>query len=854
MIPKPIDENLRFRIEFQQSCETSDKSKAAAIVLHRKEIISFFDICLWTFDPRKKPSDRPFITWDYQEDYIKDINTSIQKGESVFTEKTRDMGATWMILGVFLYRWLVFDENFLIGSRKEELVDKIGSLDSLFERLRYMIKTMPPWILDQFGFDKKNVSYMKMFKENGASIVGESMNENFSRQGRYKAILLDEFAFVEKAENIWTACGDSAPCKLPVSTPNGNLNKFARLRKSGKIRVVSLHWKQHPEKDEAWYERQKRDRTDRDVAQELDINYTVSSGKPFYGGFVRALHALKIQPNPYKELILGWDYGYHYPCCYDKDTEILTSTGWKLFRNISNSEVVATLNPISNKIEYQKIQAKIHYKFNGNMYHWKSAGNLGCDIRVTDHHMMVGYNKHFKNLEFKTAYQVGKQAAKTRFSLVTSGIWEGTDKDFLTNIEFSTFCEFMGIWLSEGSLAHGYGGKKHYNIWVWQKERNGRIEDVLNKMPCKFSRQEKSEGWVAGSKEIYGYLKKFGGSYDKYVPQEIKDSSIESIKKFIDMYELGDGSWKKSVVMGRYCNLVTTASKKMADDLQELYVKIGISSRVRQVTRKNNRVYYEVRKNVNYHLHLKNKHLTTENVKNEDVYCVTVPNHTVLVRRKEGRAVFCGNCIISQVDSKGRWCILDCIMGKDQLIDDFGNQIKEHINMKYKGYSVTCYGDPAGNQESDKSKKTSVQILDDVGFSVFSIPSNRSDTNYYARKKIIEGKLKKLIDGLPELIINDTPRNNIIIEAFEGGYHYPEANRHGLIMDKPVQDGYYEHPINCLDYIAVNIFSPVPQHDSEGGMTAKVVGDLKDIHWEVDEEDDNRNRYIRASKGAYTDD
>ncbi len=480
IIPTNFEDNIVFRIKFHKNCEISLDASFAALQLFKTDIVSFFNLCLYTYDPRKKPSDIPFILYDYQEAYTHEINQAISKGENLLTEKSRDMGVTWDILGVFLYRWLIFDENFLVGSRKEELVDRIGDLDTLFERLRYMVRALPDWLTDACGFNRKNSGYMKIYKENGASITGESMNDNFSRQGRYNAILLDEFAFVERAEIVWRACGDSAKCKLPVSTPNGSLNTFARLRKSDQIKVATLLWKAHPEKTEVWYKNEVANRPAKDIAQELDINYTVSAGKPFYGGFMRGLHSRKVELIQDKELLLGWDYGYHSPVC-----------------------------------------------------------------------------------------------------------------------------------------------------------------------------------------------------------------------------------------------------------------------------------------------------------------------------------------LISQLDSKERWNIIDCLIGCDELIDSFGEKAKAYLNLKYRGFLFRNFGDPAGEQESDKSKKSSAQILTSLGFRVVSIPSNTNQSNYDARKVIIEKKLKTLIDGIPALCINDIPSTQIIIEAFEGGWHYPKANTNGFIEEIPVKEGYYEHPMNALEYIAVNIFKPV---------------------------------------------
>ncbi len=493
-------ENLKERYTIKQNCESNTELQKVAIALLNKSdgIQYFFKYWLWTFDPRQAPADLPFVPWPFQETFIQSLSDDIYDGISQLTEKSRDMGVTWMVLGTFIYCWLVHDESFLLGSRKQELVDTIGDMDSLFERVRYMIDKLPTWMKDHYGYDAKNSGFMKIYKANGASIVGEAMNPDFSRGGRYKAILLDEFAFVDKSQSVWRSCGDSAPCKIVVSTPNGSNNFFAQLRKSGRIKVNTIHWKQHPFKDDKWYAKQAEDRTNKDIAQELDINYTISAGDPFYQGFSRAIHLKKMRITKERELVLSWDYGFRHP-----------------------------------------------------------------------------------------------------------------------------------------------------------------------------------------------------------------------------------------------------------------------------------------------------------------------------------------NCSIHQISVEGIWIVVDNIFGEDQTIDEFGEYVSEYLNQHYQGFQWRHrgFGDPAGRQSSDKSRKSSEQILNEMGFKVTSIPSNSAHAGYANRKAIIEKKLRTLINGIPSLIINDVPNNYIVAEGFEGGYRYPDANKYGGISEKPVEDGWYEHPMNTIEYVAVNLFKAVeqkPRPRPEANMMGKM--------------------------------
>jgi hypothetical protein len=61
-------------------------------------------------------------------------------------------------------------------------------------------------------------------------------------------------------------------------------------------------------------------------------------GKPFYSGFNENIHVGDFDWNPHKELILGWDFGFHFPACYDKNTKILTRAGWKYFKELKKKK------------------------------------------------------------------------------------------------------------------------------------------------------------------------------------------------------------------------------------------------------------------------------------------------------------------------------------------------------------------------------------------------------------------------------------------------------------------------------------------------------------------------------------
>lgn len=183
-------------------------------------------------------------------------------------------------------------------------------------------------------------------------------------------------------------------------------------------------------------------------------------------------------------------------------------------------------------------------------------------------------------------------------------------------------------------------------------------------------------------------------------------------------------------------------------------------------------------------------------------------------------------CVVSQIDAKGRWGILREIIGTNIIVKNFGAYVTEYLNIHFPGYSYTStgYGDPAGEQAGDKSEETSVEILKSQGFHIASMVSTYRD-----RKEIIERLLGTLIEGIPALIVD--PACKTIIDGFLGGYHYPIVKQGQsfttIKTEMPHKDGYYEHPMNALEYIAVNVYKPVPRAKSAANRTY-LIRELKD--------------------------
>ena len=87
LYPKKVKDNIIFRIDIAKQCAESDKHIAHLKVFLTKDIIHFFNLCLWTYDPRKTPKHRPFILYDYQEEFVQELNEAIAKGQDYLIDK-----------------------------------------------------------------------------------------------------------------------------------------------------------------------------------------------------------------------------------------------------------------------------------------------------------------------------------------------------------------------------------------------------------------------------------------------------------------------------------------------------------------------------------------------------------------------------------------------------------------------------------------------------------------------------------------------------------------------------------------------------------------------------------------------
>ena len=420
--------------------------------------------------------------------------------------------------------------------------------------------------------------------------------------------------------------------------------------------------------------------------------------------------------------------------CYDKETEVLTIDGWKKFYELSQDDLLATLNS-KGELEYQRPVKFQKFRYKGKMIRIRGRN---IDLCITPDHLLLVRKRWRKYFEFVKAKDVYE---KYNYELKRDAKWKGEKREYfylprileenrlnkfknLTSIlemleqnnlttvgiknnlikvphrtllfyldelyskgfleksvifkrrkiganrifvwglkknlnklhdfylkpikiKMKDWLKFFGIWLAEGS-AYIDERKRNYTVKIacFDPKKRKIIRKWLSKLPFKFF--ETKEGFVCLNKSLCLYLKQFGHAPEKFIPKEIKNLAPSYLKILLSSFLLGDGNLQTLTY--------TTTSKKLADDLQEIILKCGWTAIVRKIpkTSYKRRILkgHLVQANYDiYKIRINKRHLTPKIYKNsfslidynDYVYDVTVPNHTLYVRRN-GKACWSSNC------------------------------------------------------------------------------------------------------------------------------------------------------------------------------------------------------------------
>lgn len=525
-----------------------------------------------------------------------------------------------------------------------------------------------------------------------------------------------------------------------------------------------------------------------------------------------------------------------HPNCF-KDTEIYTNEGWKNFEDLNKNELVYTLNQTTHLSEWQKPTNYIEQDFDGELI---NLNNKNFSSSTTPNHRWYINRSHTKpyskrlnktkEYKFITSEDFISEKSNTK---VKSGIRIPISVNYENNnnkniniggLEFTQneYAKLMGWYLSEGNVT-----KTSTQITISQNKHN---EIILNDLTECLNRnninvRNSKIGIEFNSRILNDYLSKFGYSYEKYIPEELKNLNKEAINCFIDAYVLGDGHIGiKNTLEGQKTDSISrsifTSSKRLADDLTEIILKAGYSVSYKLLKYKGKEVKHKNGNYVGNHdiwkVNIKNSKFVISNhlkLKKEKykgkVYCVSVPNETILVR-KDGKVYWSGNCL----------CRLICYSTTDKSLDhiivdwkgeaEVGRKVdkkdkKERSKDFYNLYNK--YREKFDTLKNDKYLTGSESEPED---GIYTFPIVLDESYYYnpaSKKKVSDEILNIILDQADKYSVN-------VINAELSGADYE------------VQ---LEHPLSIYDYSKSDLMDLSWTLEERTSELTEVMHELDDI-------------------------
>lgn len=285
----------RRRKAYLAAIRTPD-DQAAESAKCKQDTVHWFNQWAWTMDPRTDSplAIMPFELFDFQVELVRWLDKLVfLDRRSGVEEKSRDMGATWINCGWAVKHWLYFPAfQALFSSRNEQEVDSKKEPDTIFEKLRFIVRHLPPFMRPEGYREREHATFCNLTNPvTGAVISGAAPTIDVGRGGRYTVVLPDEYASFPNGGNAqFMSMKSSTKSIIAVSTPKGKLNRFYKMLRTPGMPVKTLHWTLHPWRDDRWRRGQELESLPHEVAQEVEIDYDASETGQILKEFDELVH------------------------------------------------------------------------------------------------------------------------------------------------------------------------------------------------------------------------------------------------------------------------------------------------------------------------------------------------------------------------------------------------------------------------------------------------------------------------------------------------------------------------------------------------------------------------------------
>lgn len=338
------------------------------------------------------------------------------------------------------------------------------------------------------------------------------------------------------------------------------------------------------------------------------------------------------------------------PRCYDEKTEVLTNRGFVLWPEVTEADRFATLAP-DGQMSFIQTEELYVKEYQGKMHHIRGKH---VDQLVTPGHKLYVSTGH-KSTECGTDFSLQpvecvvdylSGAASRRIRMRADAEWFGENTQPAQrignrNIDWVTWAEFMGWWLTDGHLQRSRKGQALIKITQVDGGNRARIFELMKRVSTTGKVWLCADRVIMDDEVLFKYLHRQGRKHDgnRFVPRDIMDCGPAILQSLLRGAIGGDGWFNKGTTY-----ICVGPNQKLAADLQEASIKAGGAGRVsHRQTRRETRVYTVSVMGRRYSRPMLDRSCFTEEDYDGKVYCCRVePYHTLLIRRN-GHTSWSGN-------------------------------------------------------------------------------------------------------------------------------------------------------------------------------------------------------------------
>tara|TARA_R110000824_G_scaffold16596_5_gene68700 strand:- start:3508 stop:5085 length:1578 start_codon:yes stop_codon:yes gene_type:complete len=213
-----------------------------------------------------------FKTYSFQDDLLHHYND--HRFNVIL--KARQLGISTITAAYIVWLMLFYrDKNVLV------IATKFQTAANLVKKVKSIMLNLPPWLrISKIKIDNRT----SFILTNGSEVKAASTSGDAGRSEALSLLVIDEAAHVDGLEELWTGLyptlSTGGRC-IALSTPNGVGNWFHKTyieadQGENDFFPTNLSWAVHPERDQDWFDKETRNMSRRQIAQELECNFNAS--------------------------------------------------------------------------------------------------------------------------------------------------------------------------------------------------------------------------------------------------------------------------------------------------------------------------------------------------------------------------------------------------------------------------------------------------------------------------------------------------------------------------------------------------------------------------------------------------